>query len=98
MLMLLARAVAFAIVAGLTVLVISLTTNLKVPAASIWGLGITAILFKCVQSVLDAYDFIPRGREHSANVTCPSCNQPLRTSKAQQCFECGADWHEADLG
>lgn len=24
---------------------------------------------------------------------CPRCGQPLRTPKAQQCFECGADWH-----
>lgn len=24
---------------------------------------------------------------------CPSCEKPLRTSKAKQCFQCGADWH-----
>jgi hypothetical protein len=24
---------------------------------------------------------------------CPYCGKPLRTAKAQQCFECGADWH-----
>jgi len=24
---------------------------------------------------------------------CPHCGKPLRTAKAQQCFECGADWH-----
>jgi hypothetical protein len=24
---------------------------------------------------------------------CPKCNRVLRTSKAQQCFWCGADWH-----
>jgi hypothetical protein len=24
---------------------------------------------------------------------CPHCGKPLRTSKARQCFECGADWH-----
>ena len=24
---------------------------------------------------------------------CPSCGRPLRTDLAQQCFECGADWH-----
>ena len=24
---------------------------------------------------------------------CPKCGELLRTSKAQQCFECGADWH-----
>jgi hypothetical protein len=25
---------------------------------------------------------------------CPHCAKPLRTVKAKQCFECGADWHE----
>jgi hypothetical protein len=24
---------------------------------------------------------------------CPECGKPLRTSRAKQCFECGADWH-----
>jgi hypothetical protein len=24
---------------------------------------------------------------------CPRCGKPLRTERAQQCFECGADWH-----
>ena len=24
---------------------------------------------------------------------CPHCGEPLRTSKARQCFSCGADWH-----
>ncbi len=24
---------------------------------------------------------------------CPQCGKPLRTAKARQCFECGADWH-----
>ncbi len=24
---------------------------------------------------------------------CPYCGRPLRTAKAQQCLECGADWH-----
>src|SRR5574340_1782458 len=26
---------------------------------------------------------------------CPHCGRPLRTAIAQQCFSCGADWHEA---
>lgn len=26
---------------------------------------------------------------------CPQCGELLRTSKAQQCFECGADWHKS---
>jgi hypothetical protein len=26
-------------------------------------------------------------------VSCPHCGQALRTPRAQQCFECGADWH-----
>jgi hypothetical protein len=25
---------------------------------------------------------------------CPQCGKPLRTNKAQQCLECGADWHK----
>jgi hypothetical protein len=24
---------------------------------------------------------------------CPLCGKPLRTTRARQCFECGADWH-----
>jgi len=24
---------------------------------------------------------------------CPECGKPLRTALAQQCLECGADWH-----
>lgn len=24
---------------------------------------------------------------------CPECGKPLRTKLAQQCWECGADWH-----
>lgn len=24
---------------------------------------------------------------------CPYCGQKLRTHKAQQCFDCGRDWH-----
>jgi hypothetical protein len=25
---------------------------------------------------------------------CPWCGKPLKTEKAQQCFECGMDWHD----
>src|SRR5580765_2893455 len=25
---------------------------------------------------------------------CPYCGKPLRTAKAQQCFECGKAWHD----
>ncbi len=24
---------------------------------------------------------------------CPHCGAPLRSERAKQCFECGADWH-----
>lgn len=27
---------------------------------------------------------------------CPYCGKALRTNMAQQCFECGADWHDPD--
>jgi hypothetical protein len=33
-------------------------------------------------------------RKPVPTVPCPKCGEPLRTSKAQQCFHCGADWHE----
>jgi hypothetical protein len=26
---------------------------------------------------------------------CPFCTRPLRTDQAQQCFECGMDWHDS---
>lgn len=26
---------------------------------------------------------------------CPNCGKRLRTVKAQQCFKCGADWHQS---
>jgi hypothetical protein len=26
---------------------------------------------------------------------CPHCGKPLRTDMANQCFECGTDWHDA---
>lgn len=26
--------------------------------------------------------------------SCPQCGMMLRSDKAQQCFHCGADWHE----
>ena len=26
-------------------------------------------------------------------VPCPQCGFPLRSEKAKQCFQCGADWH-----
>jgi len=29
------------------------------------------------------------------NKPCPKCGKPLRSNLAQQCFECGAKWHEA---
>jgi hypothetical protein len=31
---------------------------------------------------------------HNNGPPCPVCRRPLRTSKAKQCFACGADWHE----
>ena len=29
-------------------------------------------------------------------IPCPYCGQPLRTSRAKQCFECHIDWHNTD--
>lgn len=28
---------------------------------------------------------------------CPHCGKPLRSNLAQQCFECGADWHGSSM-
>ena len=34
------------------------------------------------------------GPEHQyIGPPCPYCSEPLRTEQAQQCFVCGADWH-----
>ena|SRR5579871_4664489 len=27
---------------------------------------------------------------------CPYCKKPLKTDQAQQCFECGTDWHDGN--
>jgi hypothetical protein len=34
--------------------------------------------------------------EHAAGPTapCPYCQAPLATSRAEQCFKCGRDWHD----
>ena len=36
------------------------------------------------------------GREKAAGGPCPHCGVPLRTSKAQQCRQCGMDWHDPE--
>jgi SMI1 / KNR4 family (SUKH-1) len=33
------------------------------------------------------------GKSYDANMPCPHCGRPLRSNRAKQCFECGADWH-----
>ena len=32
-------------------------------------------------------------RMDKPTVLCPQCGFPLRSEKAKQCFQCGADWH-----
>jgi hypothetical protein len=34
--------------------------------------------------------------EQKVGPPCPFCGHPLQTSKAQQCFRCGMDWHDPD--
>lgn len=31
---------------------------------------------------------------YEANKPCLNCGKPLRSNRARQCFDCGADWHE----
>jgi hypothetical protein len=50
------------------------------------GLGESKL---AVESVLD----VALGKR-GAGPPCPLCGKPLRTKKAEQCFECGADWHK----
>ncbi len=35
-------------------------------------------------------------RRYEGAGICPYCGEPLRAATAQQCFECGADWHDAE--
>jgi len=48
-------------------------------------------LGKCKQWVLDHTPPPPPRPQ----VPCPYCGKLLRSEKAQQCFECGMDWHNA---
>jgi hypothetical protein len=49
----------------------------------------------------DAKTWVDRALEgHGCTKTrmgkpCPYCGRPLRTDRANQCFECGTDWHDA---
>ena len=36
-----------------------------------------------------------KDKRRPADKPCPYCGKPLRTDLARQCFECGADWHDA---
>lgn len=36
------------------------------------------------------------GHDTEARPLCPFCSRPLRTHRAQQCFECSTDWHDPD--
>src|SRR5262245_51056673 len=35
----------------------------------------------------------PQPKHGQNGPPCPECGLPLRTAKAMQCVECGADWH-----
>ncbi len=48
----------------------------------------------------EAKDAIAHREKHAAkpepeHANCPRCGKVLRTAKAQQCFECGANWRGA---
>lgn len=36
----------------------------------------------------------PQPKRDAGGPPCPCCAKPLRTPQAQQCFHCGADWHQ----
>jgi hypothetical protein len=36
------------------------------------------------------------GQSQKPGPPCPTCGASLRTMEAQQCFHCGADWHQRE--
>ncbi len=48
------------------------------------------MVVKLLFAVADAGDLFKK------TTRCPYCEQSLRTERAQQCGQCGADWHDPD--
>ncbi len=68
----------------------------------LWILGMLHLLRGRKLPFLQEYTILDRTPhetsrqgEWASNNHCPICDKPLRSNEAQQCFECGADWHGA---
>lgn len=55
------------------------------------GLVASFIFLKVLGFISNAFDLIPKSWIDAK--PCPKCGKNLRTSLAQQCMHCGADWH-----
>jgi hypothetical protein len=47
--------------------------------------------------VRDAHIAIRRLYDAMSFAPCPKCGEQLRTPSAQQCFKCGANWHQTGI-
>ncbi len=67
------------------------------PIGCLWSLFVTTFYLTIGLVVLmfrtAAIECLIWGR---TNTRCPQCGRPLRTNLAEQCFACGADWHDHD--
>jgi hypothetical protein len=52
-----------------------------------------SILDPLIANLVSSLCEVPNEPTLEPPTLCRSCEKPLRTSKAKQCFLCGADWH-----